>query len=129
MTEACVTINAENVKPRVDESRDDSTEVTSRMNDGDTPVEGLLVSAEVSSRSEGVSPSRKRGSEEGGLPKDAIPECADVGRLQQSVARRVPAAQEGPGETMRQALAASSAREAFAASNGVWFQCARHSAV
>ena len=36
------------------------------MEDGNTPVRGPLVSAEVSSRSEGVLPSRKRGSEERG---------------------------------------------------------------
>ena len=47
MNEACVTNNAENVKPRIDESRDDSTEVTSRKEDGNTPVGGPLVSAEV----------------------------------------------------------------------------------
>ena len=33
MNEACVTNSAENVKPRIDESRDDSTEVTCRMED------------------------------------------------------------------------------------------------
>ena len=80
MSEACATNNAENVKPRVethredstkaisrlesvkppiDESRDDSTEMTSRMEDGNTPVGGPLVSTEVSSRSEGVPSSRK----------------------------------------------------------------------
>ena len=79
MNEARVTNDAENVKhqigesrddstevsdrmedkPRIDESRDDSTEVTSRMEDSNTPVGGPLVSAEVSSRSEGVLPSRK----------------------------------------------------------------------
>ena len=74
MNEACVTNNAENVKPRTDESRDDSTEVTSRMEDG-------LVSVEVSSRSEGVLPSRKRGSKEGGLPKDAMLEYGDVSKM------------------------------------------------
>ena len=58
MTEASVTSDAENVKPRIEESREDSTEVTSRMEDGSTPVGGLLVSAEVRSRSEGVLPSR-----------------------------------------------------------------------
>ena len=42
------------------------------MEDGNTPVGGPLVSVEVSSRSEGVPPSRKRGSEEGGIPKDAM---------------------------------------------------------
>ena len=63
MNEACVTNNAENVKPRVEILREDSTEVTSRMGDGTTPVGGPLESAE--SRSEGVPPSRKRGSEEG----------------------------------------------------------------
>ena len=65
-------------KPRIDDSRDYSTEVTSRMKDGDTPVGGPLVSAKSSSRSEGVPPSRKRGSEDGGLPKDAMLEYADV---------------------------------------------------
>ena len=54
MNEACVTNNAEIVKPRVEESRDDSTEVTSRMDDGNTPVGGPLVAADVRSRSEGV---------------------------------------------------------------------------
>ena len=49
MSEACVTNNAENVKPRVEILREVSTEPISRM-----------VSAEVSSRSEGVlPPSRK----------------------------------------------------------------------
>ena len=81
MNEACVTNNAENVKPRIDESRDDSTEVTSRMEDGHTPGGGPLVSAEVSSRSEGVPSSRKRGSEEGGLPKDAMLEYAEVSKM------------------------------------------------
>ena len=175
-------------KPRIDESRDGSTEVTSRMKDGDTPVGGPLVSAEVSSRSEGVPPSRKRGSEEGGLSKDAVLEYADVSKMcidemtvifksldvasaservaesvsvrfgdsavdmgfergivadcatgwindvgqqrlhameqrvsssggQLSVATRVAVTQEGPDEAMRQALAASSAKEAFAASD------------
>ena len=63
MNEACVTNNAENVKPRVEILREDSTEVTSRMEDGTTPVGGPLESVE--SRSEGVPPWRKRGSEEG----------------------------------------------------------------
>ena len=53
-SEACVTNNAENVKPRVEILREDSTEAISRMEDGNTPVRGPLVSAEVSSRSEGV---------------------------------------------------------------------------
>ena len=79
MNEACVTNNAENVKPRSDESRDDSTEVTCRMEDGDTPVGGPLVSAEVSSRSDGVPP-RERGSEERGL-EDAMLEYADVANM------------------------------------------------
>ena len=52
MSEACVTNNVENVKPRVEILREDSTEAISRMEDGNTPVEGPLVSAEVSSRSE-----------------------------------------------------------------------------
>ena len=65
-------------KPRIDESRDDSTEVTCRMKDGNTPDGGPLVSAKSSSRSEGVPPSRKRGSEEGGLPpEDTMLKCAD----------------------------------------------------
>ena len=81
MTEARVTNNAENVKPRIDESRDDSTEVTSRMEDGNTPVGGPLVSVEVNSRSEGVPPLRNRGSEEGGLPEDAMLEYADVSKM------------------------------------------------
>ena len=51
------------------------------MKDGNTPVGGSVVSAEVSSRSEGVPPSRKRGSEEGGLPKDEMLECADVSKV------------------------------------------------
>ena len=37
-TEACVTNNAENAKPRIEESREDSTDVTSRMEDGHAPV-------------------------------------------------------------------------------------------
>ena len=101
MNEACVTNNAENAKPRSEVSREDSTEVsdrmedkpridelqhdstkvTSRMEDGNTPVGGPLVSAEVSSRSEGVPPSRKRGSVESGLPKDAMLEYADVSKM------------------------------------------------
>ena len=210
MTEARVTNNADDVKPRIDESRedstevsdrmedepridesrDDSTEVTSRMEDGNTPVGGPLVSAELSSRSEGVPPSRNRGSEEGGLPENALLENADVSKMcinettvifksldvvsasekvaellkrnkfgdsaidigfergivadyatgwmndnvgqqrlhateqrvssaggQPSVATRVATAQEGPDEAMRQALAASSAKEASAASD------------
>ena len=52
MSEACVTNNAESVKPRIDESLEDSTEAISRMEDGNTPVGGPLVSAEVNSRSE-----------------------------------------------------------------------------
>ena len=185
MNEACATNIAENVKPRIEASRDDSTEVTSRMEDVNTPVGGPLVSAEVSSRSEGVLPSRKRGSEE-----DAMLECADVSNMcidemtvilksldaasaservaelfyrnrfsdsavdmgfergiaadyatgwmndnvgqqrlyvteqrvssageRPSVATRVAAAQEGPDETMRQVLAASSTIKASAASD------------
>ena len=69
MNEACVTNNAENVKPRVEILREDSTGAISRMEDGNTPVGGPLVSAEVSSRSEGVPPSRKRRSEEGGTSR------------------------------------------------------------
>ena len=80
MNEACVTNNAENVKPRSEVSRDDSTEVTCRMEDGDTPVGGPLVSAEVSSRSDGGTPSRERGSEERGL-EDAMLEYADVANM------------------------------------------------
>ena len=77
MTEACATNNAENVKPRVETLREDSTEVISRMEDGNTPVGGRLVSAEVSSRTEVFHP-RKRGSEEGGLLEDAMLEHADA---------------------------------------------------
>ena len=55
MNDACATNNAENVKPRIEASREDSTEAISRMKDGDTPVGGPLVSAEVSSRPEGCS--------------------------------------------------------------------------
>ena len=40
MTEASITSDAENVKPRIEESREDSIEVSSRMEDGDTPVGG-----------------------------------------------------------------------------------------
>ena len=72
INEACASNNAENVKPRVEILREDSSEAISRMGDGNTPVGGPLVSAEVSSRSEGVPPSRKRGSEEGRLPEDAM---------------------------------------------------------
>ena len=39
------------------------------------------MSAEVSSRSEVVPPSRKRGSEEGGLPEDAMLEHADASEM------------------------------------------------
>ena len=77
MSEACVTNNAENVKPRVEILREDSTEAASRVEDGNTPVGGPLVSAEVSSRSEGVPPSRKRGSEKRGTPGDPTLECTD----------------------------------------------------
>ena len=48
--EACVTDNAENVKPRVQVVREDWTEVSDRKEDGNTPVGGPLVSAEVSSQ-------------------------------------------------------------------------------
>ena len=41
MTEACVTHNAQNVKHPIEESREDLTEVTSRMKDGNTPVGGI----------------------------------------------------------------------------------------
>ena len=154
------------------------------------PVGGPSVSAELSSRSEGVPPSRKRGSEEGGRPEDAMLEHADATEMcisemtvilvslgvttanfkvadlfcrnrfgdsavgmgfergivadyatgwmndnvgqqrlyateqrvssageRPSVATRVAAAQEGLYEAMRQALAASSAKEASAVSN------------
>ena len=70
MSEACVTNYAENVKLRVEILREDSSESISRMEEGCTPVEGPLVSAEVSSRSEGAPPSRKRGSEKRGAPGD-----------------------------------------------------------
>ena len=53
MDEAYVTNSAENVKLRIDESREDSTEAVSRMEDGNTPVGGPLEPAEVNSRSEG----------------------------------------------------------------------------
>ena len=53
----------------------------SRMEDGNAPVGRPLVSSEVSSRSEGVAPSRKRGSEEGGLPEDAMLELADASEM------------------------------------------------
>ena len=46
MNEACETNNAENVKPQIEESREDSTEVSDRMEDGNTPVGGPLVSGE-----------------------------------------------------------------------------------
>ena len=190
MSEACVKNKAESVKPRIDESREDSTEDISRMEDGNTPVGGPLVSAEVNSRSEGVLPSRKRGSEKRGAPRDLTLECTDGSEMciskmtvilmslgvttanskvaelfcrnrfgdsavgigfergiaadyatdgmndnvgqqrlpateqrvssageQPSGATRDAAAQEGPDETMRQALAASSAKEASAASD------------
>ena len=38
MNEACVTNNAENVEPRIDELLEDTTETISRMEDGNTPV-------------------------------------------------------------------------------------------
>ena len=50
MTEAFATNNAENVKPRLEESREGSTEVVSRMEDGNTPVGKQLASPEASSR-------------------------------------------------------------------------------
>ena len=67
MNEACVTNNAENVKPRVEILREDSTETISRKEDGNTPVGGPLVLAEVSSRSEGVPPSRNNNDRHVGL--------------------------------------------------------------
>ena len=45
MNEACVTNNAENVKPRVGIFREDSTDAINRMEDGNTPVGGPVVSA------------------------------------------------------------------------------------
>ena len=64
MTEASATSNAENVKLQIEESREDSTEVSSRMED--------------------VLPSRKRGSEEGGFPEDPMLEGAGrVGNVRQ----------------------------------------------
>ena len=77
MNEACVANNAENFKPRIEVSREDSTEVNSRAKDGNTPVGRPPVSAEVRSRSEGVLPSRKRGSEERGAPGDLTLKCTD----------------------------------------------------
>ena len=68
MSEACVTNNAENVKTRVEILGEDSTEAISRMEDGNTPVEGPLVSAKVNNRPEGVSTSRQRRSEKTGAP-------------------------------------------------------------
>ena len=68
--EARVTNNAENEK-----LRGDSTKAISRIEDGNKPVGGPLVSAEVSNRSEGVLPSRKRGSEEQEAFKDLMLEC------------------------------------------------------
>ena len=59
-------------QPRIEVSREDSTEVIIRMEDGNTPVGGPLVSVEVSSRMEGVPPSRERGSEERGAPEDPM---------------------------------------------------------
>ena len=79
--EALVESNAENVKPRIEASREASTEAIIRMEDGNTPVGGPLVSAEVSSRSEGVRPSRERGSEEGGGPEDAMLQHADASEM------------------------------------------------
>ena len=74
----------ENVKLQIDESREDSTEAVSRMEDGNTPVGGPLVPAEVSSRSEGVPPSRKRESEKRGALGDLTLECTDgVGNVHQ----------------------------------------------
>ena len=75
--EAFVTNNAENVKPRVDVSREDSNEVSSRIEDAHTPVGGQVASAEVSSRAEGVLPSRMRGSEERGAPEEPMLEHTD----------------------------------------------------
>ena len=86
MTDACVTSDLENVKPRIEEYREDSKAVSSRMEDtlrievsrehstnvisrideGNTPVGRQLASAEVTSWSGGVLLSRKRGSEERG---------------------------------------------------------------
>ena len=66
-SEVCVTNNAENVKPQIEASRGDSTNVSGRMEHGNTP--------------EGVPPSRNRGSEEGGFPKDAMLEYADVSKM------------------------------------------------
>ena len=182
MNGACVTNDAGNVKPRVEILREDSTEAISRMEDGNTPVGGPHEQPIG-----GVPPSRKRGSEERGLPEDAKLEHADASEMcisemtvilmslgvttanfkmaelfcrsrfvdsavdigfergiyatgwmnrnvgqqrlhateqrvssageRPSVATRVAAAQEGPDEAMRQVLAASSAKEASAASD------------
>ena len=77
MTQSCVTSNTDFGKPRAQESREDSTEVSSRMEDGNTPVGGPLVSAEVSSRSEGFLQSRKRRSEGVCHPEDPTLEQPD----------------------------------------------------
>ena len=69
MSEACVTNNAGNVKPRVEVLPEDSTKAVSRMEDCNTPVGGPLVSAEVSSRSESVLPSRSEDQRKGELLK------------------------------------------------------------
>ena len=90
MTESCVMSHAENVKLRVEAAREDSTEVTSRMEDGNTPVGGPLASAEVSSRSEGVLPSRKRGLEGMCRPEDPMWEHADRSEMCISVMSLIP---------------------------------------
>ena len=75
----------DNVKPRIKESREDSSEVTSRMEDSDKPVGGPLVSAEVRGRSEGVLPMRKRGPEGVCHPKNPILEHGDELHMRISV--------------------------------------------
>ena len=56
-----MTDNAGNVKPWIEESREDATEVViSRMEDGNAPAGEKLSSADASSRMEDVQPSRAR---------------------------------------------------------------------
>ena len=83
MTEASVTNDAENDRHEVEESREDSTEVSSRMEGGNTPVGGPLVPAGVSSRSEGGLSSGKRGSEERGAPEPDVGAYGRVGNVHQ----------------------------------------------
>ena len=158
-----MTNNAESVKPQIDESREDSTEAISRMEDhtgigrGEQPIAGCSTfeKARIREKRSSWRPDvgvygrvgnvLQRDDSDPYVAGSDYSECQG-GRLvlqkqiwrfsrwhmlrarhrsglvssageQPSVATRVAAAQEGPDETMRPALAASSAKEASAASD------------